>query len=87
MDKFSEMKDNCTCMDIAPIFVPEIIDAARLHPTLSTGIKNLVEQFWFIIETNVRRSKFRDIETITTRIIEASEAITMVHIETLFSIQ
>ncbi|KAI8082579.1 uncharacterized protein B0P05DRAFT_468253 [Gilbertella persicaria] len=42
-----------------------------------------IEQFWSIIKAKVRRTKLSNIETLTTRIIEASEAVPIVHLENI----
>ncbi|KAI8076398.1 uncharacterized protein B0P05DRAFT_471980, partial [Gilbertella persicaria] len=44
---------------------------------------NPIEQFWSIIKAKVRRAKLSDIETLTIRIIEASEAVPIVHLENI----
>lgn len=90
MDEFSEMKDYFIIMDNAPIHVPEIIDPIIIQrgytpvylPPYSPEL-NLIEQFWSIIKTKVRRTKLSDIETLTARIVETSEAVPIVHLENI----
>lgn len=90
MDEFSEMKGYFIIMDNAPIHVPEIIDPIIMQrgytpvylPPYSPEL-NPIEQFWSIIKAKVRRTKLSDIETLTTRIIEASEAVPIVHLENI----
>ncbi|KAG1464956.1 hypothetical protein G6F46_009144 [Rhizopus delemar] len=90
MDGFSEMKDYFIIMDNAPIHVPEIIDPIIIQrgyipvylPPYSPEL-NLIEQFWSIIKTKVRRTKLSDIETLTARIVETSEAVPIVHLENI----
>ncbi|KAG2197596.1 hypothetical protein INT47_006659 [Mucor saturninus] len=90
MDEFSEMKGYFIIMDNAPIHVPEIIDPIIMQrgytsvylPPYSPELK-LIAQFWSIIKAKLRRTKLSDIETLITRIIEASEAVPIVHLENI----
>lgn len=69
-------------MDNAPIYAPGLID----HVILNRGYRpvylppyspelNPIEQFWAILKGNVKRDKPKDVETLISRIIEASEAV------------
>ncbi|KAI8098209.1 uncharacterized protein B0P05DRAFT_454462, partial [Gilbertella persicaria] len=44
---------------------------------------NPIEQFWSIIKAKVRRTKLSNIETLASRITEASEAVPIVHLENI----
>ncbi|KAI8883914.1 hypothetical protein K501DRAFT_323245 [Backusella circina FSU 941] len=78
MDEFSEMKGYFIILDNAPIHAPEIVD-----PIIMQREFNAIKQFWSIIKVKVRRTKLSDIENLTTRIIEASEAVPIVHLKNI----
>lgn len=87
MDEFSEMKGYFIVMDNAPIHIPEIIDPVIIKrgynpvylPPYSPEL-NPIEQFWAIVKGKVKRNKLSDVESLTTRIIEASEAVPVEHL-------
>ncbi|KAG2191488.1 hypothetical protein INT47_004432 [Mucor saturninus] len=79
MDEFSEMKVYFIIMDNAPIHVIEIVDRIIMQ----RGYTPVYLPPWSIIKAKVRRTKLSDIETLTTRIIEASEALPIVHLESI----
>lgn len=87
MDDFPEMKDYFIVMDNAPIHVPQIIDPVIISrgytpvylPPYSPEL-NPIEQFWVIVKGKVKRNKLSDVESLTTRIIEASDAVPVEHI-------
>ncbi|KAG0786612.1 hypothetical protein G6F62_008901 [Rhizopus arrhizus] len=90
MDEFPEMKGYFIIMDNAPIHVPEMIDPIIMKrgytpvylPPYSPEL-NPIEQFWAVIKAKVKRGKLSDVETLTTRIIEASEAVPIVHLQNI----
>ncbi|KAI9020247.1 hypothetical protein CLU79DRAFT_704097, partial [Phycomyces nitens] len=41
---------------------------------------NPVEQFWAIVKGKVKRNKLSDVETLTTRIVEAAESVPVEHL-------
>ncbi|KAG1146619.1 hypothetical protein G6F37_011933 [Rhizopus arrhizus] len=77
-------------MDSAPIHVPEMIDLIIMKrgytpvylPPYSPEL-NPIEQFWAIIKAKVKRGKLSDVETLTIRIIEASKAVPIVHLQSI----
>jgi transposase len=90
MDEFPEMKGHFIIMDNAPIHVPEMIDSiimqrgyTGVYPPPYSPELNPIEQFRSIIKAKVRRTKLTDLETLTTRIIEASESVPIVHLENI----
>ncbi|EIE88416.1 hypothetical protein G6F46_005632 [Rhizopus delemar] len=84
------MKGYFIITDNAPIHVPEMIDPIIMKqgytpvylPPYSPKL-NTIKQVWAIIKAKVKRGKLSDVETLTTRIIEASEAVTMVHLQNI----
>ncbi|KAI8880092.1 hypothetical protein K501DRAFT_192109 [Backusella circina FSU 941] len=77
-------------MNNAPIRAPGLID----HVILNRGYRpvylppyspelNPIEQFWAILKGNVKRDKLKNVETLTSRIIEASEAVPVEHIKNI----
>lgn len=90
MDEFPEMKGYFIIMDNAPIHVPEMIDPIIMQrgytpvylPPYSPEL-NPIEQFWSIIKAKVRRTKLSDLDTLTTRTIEAGEAAPIFHLENI----
>ncbi|KAG1544271.1 hypothetical protein G6F49_011121 [Rhizopus delemar] len=84
------MKGYFIITDNAPIHVPEMIDPIIMKqgytpvylPPYSPKL-NPIKQVWAIIKAKVKRGKLSDVETLTTRIIEASEAVTMVHLQNI----
>lgn len=87
MDDFPEMKGYCIIMDNAPIHVPKLIDPVITKrgytpiylPPYSPEL-NPIEQFWAVVKGKVKRNKLSDLETLTSRITEAAEAIPVQHI-------
>lgn len=87
MDEFLEMKGCSIVMDNASIHMPDMIDPVVLNrgyvpvhlPPCSPEL-NLIEKFWSILKGKVKRTMLKDVETLTTRIIEASEAVPVEHI-------
>ncbi|KAG1473352.1 hypothetical protein G6F56_000999 [Rhizopus delemar] len=87
MDGFPEMKGYCISMDTAPIHVPKVIDSVILRkgytpiylPPYSPEL-NPIEQFWAVGKRKVKRNKLSGLESLTSRITEASEAIPVQHI-------
>ncbi|EIE88315.1 hypothetical protein RO3G_13026 [Rhizopus delemar RA 99-880] len=88
MDEFPEMRGFHIIMDNAPIHVPSIIDPVIIRrgyipvylPPYSPEL-NPIEQFWAVLKSKVKRTKLSDIETLRSRIIEASEAIPVEHLQ------
>ncbi|KAG0786120.1 hypothetical protein G6F22_007727 [Rhizopus arrhizus] len=88
MDEFPEMRGFNIIMNNAPIHVPWIIDPVIIRrgyipiylPLYSPEL-NHIEQFWAVLKSIVKRTKFSDIETLSSRIIEASEAIPVEHLQ------
>ncbi|KAI8886883.1 hypothetical protein K501DRAFT_269461 [Backusella circina FSU 941] len=88
MDEFPEMKGYYIIMDNAPIYVPSIIDPVVLNwgyvpvylPPYSPEL-NPIEHFWAIPKEKVKCDKLKDVETLTSRIIEASEAVPVDYIK------
>jgi hypothetical protein len=87
VDEFPEMRGFHIIMDNAPIHVPSIINPVIIRreyipvyfPPYSPEL-NPIEQFWAVLKSKVKR-KFSDIETLSSRIIEASEAIPVEHLQ------
>jgi transposase len=85
-----EMKECFINMDNAIIHAPEIIGPIIMKrrytpvylPTYSSELNPIV-QFWSIIKVKIRRTNLTDVEALTTRIIEASEAVLIVHLENI----
>ena len=44
---------------------------------------NLIEQFWKVLNDRVRRNKLKDVETLTSRVIEGSEDVPVEHLQNL----
>jgi transposase len=44
---------------------------------------NPIEQLWAIRKGKVKRTKLSDLETLTSRIIEVSEAVSIVHLQNI----
>ncbi|KAG1372799.1 hypothetical protein G6F61_010727 [Rhizopus arrhizus] len=90
MDEFPEMKGYFIIMDNAPIHVPEMIGPIIMKqgytpvylPPYSPEL-NPIEQFWAVVKAKVKRGKLSDVETLTTRIIEANEAVPIVHLQNI----
>ncbi|KAG1164935.1 hypothetical protein G6F36_013613 [Rhizopus arrhizus] len=90
MDEFSEMKGYFIVMDNAPIHALDMIDPVIEKrgrtpvylPPYSPEL-NPIEQFWAIIKGKVKRTKLSDLETLTSRIIEVSEAVPIVHLQNI----
>ncbi|GAA5795413.1 hypothetical protein HPULCUR_000770 [Helicostylum pulchrum] len=86
IDEFSEMKGYFIILDNAPIHASEIVDLIimqRGYTQWTFQELNAIKQFWSIIKVKVRRTKLSDIESLTTRIIEASEAVPIVHLKNI----
>ncbi len=90
MDEFPEMKGFFIVMGSAPIHVPAMIDPV----IVSRGYKPLYlphyllelnprEQFWAILKGKVKRSKLNDVDTLTSRIIEVSEEVSVEHLQNI----
>lgn len=87
MDDFPEMKGYCIIIENAPIHVPKLIDPVITKrgytpiylPPYSPEL-NPIEQFWAAVKGKVKRNKLSDLETLTSRITEAAEAIPVQHI-------
>ncbi|KAG1146978.1 hypothetical protein G6F37_003676 [Rhizopus arrhizus] len=90
VDEFPKIKGYFIIMDSAPIHVPEMIDLIIMKrgytpvylPPYSPEL-NPIEQFWAIIKAKVKRGKLSDVETLTIRIIEASKAVPIVHLQNI----
>ncbi|KAG0742749.1 hypothetical protein G6F57_000931 [Rhizopus arrhizus] len=88
MGEFPEMRGFHIIMDNAPIHVPSIIDPVIIRrryiqvylPPYSPEL-NPIEQFRAVLKSKVKLTKFSDIETLSSRIIEASEAIPVEHLQ------
>ena len=88
MGEFPEMRGFHIIMDNAPIHVPSIIDPVIIRrryiqvylPPYSPEL-NPIEQFRAVLKSKVKQTKFSDIETLSSRIIEASEAIPVEHLQ------
>ncbi|KAG2192802.1 hypothetical protein INT47_005349 [Mucor saturninus] len=87
MDEFPEMKGYFIIMDNAPIYVPGVIDPVIVKrgytpvylPPYSPEL-NPIEQLWAIVKGKVKRNKLSDVESLTTRIIEAGESVPVEHL-------
>ncbi|KAG1144704.1 hypothetical protein G6F37_003151 [Rhizopus arrhizus] len=75
-------------MNNAPIHVPWVIGPVIIRrgyipiylPLYSPEL-NPIEHFWAALKSKVKRTKFSDIETLSSRIIESSEAIPVEHLQ------
>ncbi|GAA5804456.1 hypothetical protein HPULCUR_009949 [Helicostylum pulchrum] len=80
--EFPEMKGYFIVMDNAPIHIPQVIDPVIISrgytpvylPLYSPEL-NPIEQFWAIVKGKIKCNKLTDLESLTTHIIEASEAV------------
>jgi transposase len=87
MDEFPEMRGFFIVMDNAPIHVPDSIDPIIEKrgykpvylPPYSPEL-NPIEQFWAILKGKVKRSKFTNTDSLTSRIIEAIENVPAEHL-------
>ncbi|KAG1145525.1 hypothetical protein G6F37_003396 [Rhizopus arrhizus] len=74
MGEFPEMRGFHIIMDNTPIHVPSL--SSLYSPEL-----NPIEQFWAVLKSKVKLTKFSDIEILSSRIIKASEAIPVEHLQ------
>ncbi|KAG0738275.1 hypothetical protein G6F57_001967 [Rhizopus arrhizus] len=90
MDEFPEMRGFHIIMDNAPIHVPNIIGPViirrgyipvYLSPPPYSSELNPIKQSWDVLKSKVKRTNFSDIETLSSRIIKASEATPVEHLQ------
>lgn len=75
-------------MNNIPIHVPSMIDPIIIRrgyisvylPQYSPKL-NSIEQFWAILKSKVKRTKFGDVESLSSRITEASEVVPDEHLQ------
>ncbi|CEG67847.1 hypothetical protein RMATCC62417_04209 [Rhizopus microsporus] len=87
MDQFPEMRGYHIVMDNAPIHVHNIVDPIIIRrgyipvylPPYSPEL-NPIEQFWKDLKDYIKRDKFKDNETLTSRMMDACEKVPLQNI-------
>ncbi|KAI8876397.1 hypothetical protein K501DRAFT_279464 [Backusella circina FSU 941] len=88
MDAFPNMKGFHIVMDNAPIHSPDATDPiikGKGHipfylPPYSPE-QNPIEIFWKVLKDRVKRGKLSDLETLTSRVIEGNENVSIEHLQ------
>ncbi|KAG1152163.1 hypothetical protein G6F37_001387 [Rhizopus arrhizus] len=88
INEFPEMREFHIVIDNAPTHVPSMMDTIIIKrgniPVYLLPYSpelNPIEQFWAVLKSKIKRTKFGDVETLGSRIIGASEAIPAEHLQ------
>ncbi|KAG0929579.1 hypothetical protein G6F57_001341 [Rhizopus arrhizus] len=88
INEFPEMREFHIVIDNAPIHVTSMIDPIiikreniPIYLLPYSPELNPIEQFWAVLKSKIKRTKFGNVETLSSRIIGASEAIPAEHLQ------